>query len=66
MDVLIKIKVGMNKVIIGREHSGRDPTKNTLFDILSLADQLYYSLSATLDGLMPGKTYFSKNPTPDL
>lgn len=66
VNALIKIRVEMNKVIIGREHSGRDPTKDALFDILSLADQLYCSLSTTLDRPKPGKIYFSKNLTPDL
>lgn len=43
VDALTKIRVGMNKVIIGRERSGRHPTKDASFDILSLADQLYCS-----------------------
>lgn len=38
VDALTKIRAGINKVIIGREQSERHPTKDTLFDILSLAD----------------------------
>lgn len=43
VNLLTKIKVGMNKVIINREQIGRYPTKDALFYILGLADQLYYS-----------------------
>ncbi len=66
VDALTKIRAGMNKVIIDRERSGRYPTKDALFYILSLADQLYRSRSTTLDGPEPGKIYFSENPAPDL
>lgn len=66
VDALIKIRVQMNKVIIGRERGGRHPTKDASFDILSLADQLYCSRSTTPDGPESGKIYFSENPAPDL
>ncbi len=66
VDTLTKIRAEMNKVIIGKKRSGRHPTKDALFDILSLADQLYHFRSTTPDGFEPGKIYFSENPAPDL
>lgn len=66
VDTLTKIRAGINKVIIGREQSGRHPTKDLSFNILSLADQLYCSRSTTPDRSEPGKIYFSENPTLDL
>lgn len=41
---------------------GRYPTKKLLFDIFSLANQLYQSKSIILKGFKPNKMYFSKNP----
>ena len=41
MDALRKVRSSLNKVIIGRKRLGYHPTKNSLFDILSLADQLH-------------------------
>lgn len=58
--------VVMNRVIIGTKYSGRHPTKNTLFDILSLANQLYHSWSTGPDNPELGKCYFSENSYPDL
>lgn len=46
--------------------TGRHPTKDASFDILSLADQLYRSKSTIPDGPKPGKIYFSENAAPDL
>lgn len=66
VDALAKIRKVMNQVIIGRERSGRHPTKDASFDIQSLADQLYRSRSTTPDGPEPGKIFFSENPAPDL
>lgn len=66
VDALIKIRAEMNKVIIDREQTGRHPTKNILFDILSLVDQLYCSRSTTPDGPKSGKIYFLENSAPDL
>lgn len=66
VDTLTKIRVGMNKVIISRKQSGRHPTKDILFNILSQADQLYRSRSTTPNGPEQGKIYFSENPAPDL
>lgn len=40
---------------------GRYLTKNLLFDILSLADQLYRSKSTELEDSKQKKIYFSKN-----
>lgn len=45
---------------------GRHPTKDALFDILSLANQLHRSKSTIPDGPEPGKIYFSENAAPDL
>lgn len=56
----------MNRVIIGRERSGRHPAKGAALDILSLADQLYRSRSTFPEGPEPGKIYFSENPAPNL
>lgn len=66
VDALIKIRVRINKVIIGKEQSERHLTKNVLFDILNLADQLHCSRSTTSDGPEPRKIYFSENLAPDL
>lgn len=41
VDALRKVRSSLNKVIIGRERSGYHPTKDSLFDILSLANQLH-------------------------
>lgn len=43
MDALTKIRAEMNKVIIGREQSGKHPNKDISFDILSLTNPLYCS-----------------------
>lgn len=56
----------MNKVIAGRDRSGRHPTKNASFDILSLADQLYRSKLSYPDNPERGKIYFFENQVPDL
>lgn len=65
VDALAKIRKVINQVIIGREQSRKHPIKNALFDIQSLADQLYRSWSTTPDGSKPGKIFFSENPVPD-
>ncbi len=56
----------MNKIVIGREEKGNHPEKDSSFDILSLADQLYQSKSTDPDGPQRGKFYFSENLAPDL
>ena len=66
VNTLTKVRRVMNKVIIGQELSGRHPTKDTLFDILSLANQLYWSWSTFSEGLELRKIYLSENPIPDL
>lgn len=38
IDVLTKIRAGMNKIIISKKQNGKYPIKNALFNILSLAD----------------------------
>lgn len=43
VDALAKIRKVINQVIIEREQSRKHPIKNALFDIQSLADQLYRS-----------------------
>ena len=66
VDALAKVRQVMNRVIIGRERDSYHPTKNSSFDILSLADQLHRSRSTTPEGPEPRKVYFSLNPMPDL
>lgn len=66
VDTLDKVRRAMNRVVIGREKSGYHPKKDALFDIISLADQLYQFRSTTPDGSHRGKIYFSENPMPDL
>ena len=51
----------MNWIIIGREREGYHPVKGALFDILSLADQLYRSKYTHPKGVEHGKIYFSEN-----
>lgn len=60
VDSLLKIQEIMKKVIIGNKQSKKHLTKNTSFDIKSLAYQLYCSWSTILNGLEPGKIYFSE------
>lgn len=66
VDALDKIRKVMNQVVVGRNRTGRHPTKDLSFDILSLADQLYQSKSTILESFEPGKMYFSENPAPEL
>ena len=66
VDAFAKVRRLMNRTIIGRERSGRHPTKDASFDIQSLADQLYRSRSTTPDRPESGKIYFSENPVLDL
>lgn len=66
VDAFAKVRRLMNRIIIGRERSGRHPTKDASFDIQSLADQLYRSRSTTPDRPESGKIYFSENPVLDL
>lgn len=60
------MRTSMNKVIAGRNWTGKHLTKDVSFDILSLADQLYRSKSSHPDGPERGKVYFSENQAPDL
>lgn len=66
VDTLRKVRFSMNKVIAGRNQTGRHSTKDASFDILSLADQLYWSKSTNPHGPEHGKIYFSENQVPDL
>lgn len=58
VDALSKVRRAINKVIIRQKRSARHLTKDTLFDIQSLAFQLYCSQSITLEGSEPSKIYF--------
>lgn len=51
----------MNRIDVGKKQSERHPTKDVLFDIQSLANQLYHSQSTSLDSVEEGKIYFSEN-----
>lgn len=50
----------MNRIDVGKKQSERHPTKDILFDIQSLVNQLYHSQSTSLDGVEEGKIYFSE------
>lgn len=41
IDALRKVRLSLNKTIVGKYCSRYHPTKNALFNILSLANQLY-------------------------
>lgn len=56
----------MNKVIAGQNSTGKHPTKDAYFNILSLVNQLYRSKSSYPNGPEHGKVYFLKNQAPDL
>ena len=66
VDALAKVRQVINRVIVGREQDSYYPTKNSSFDVLSLANQLHRSRSTTLEGPEQGKVYFSLNSMPDL
>lgn len=65
VNALFKIRQLINRIIIERKHSDRHLTNNALFNIQSLADQLYQSQSTIPDRLELEKIYFSKNPVSD-
>ena len=56
----------MNQIIIGQEKDDYHQQKNSFFDILRLANQLYKSRSTFLESLERGKIYFSENQVSDL
>lgn len=56
----------MNKIIISYEKKGYYLEKNSSFDILSLADQLYQSKSTNPDRPQKKRIYFSENQVPNL
>lgn len=66
VDALAKVRHVLNQVVVGQDRSGRHPTKDASFDILSLADHLHRSKSTLPGGPVDGKIYFSENPMPDL
>lgn len=51
----------MNKIIIGKEKDGYYPKKDLSFNILSLANHLYYSWSIILESPQLGKIYLLLN-----
>lgn len=66
MDALSKIRRAMNKVIIRRKRLEKHLIKDSSFDILSFANQLYRSKSTVPESFESWKVYFSENPAPDL
>lgn len=58
IDSLQKMCRIINKTIIARIHKERQSEKNSLFDILSLVDQLHYSKSTVPKGSETSKNYF--------
>ncbi len=65
VDALHKVRLSLNRIVVGRQRGGNHPIKDALFDILSLANQLYRSKSTIPDGPSTG-IYFSENQVPDL
>lgn len=66
VDALRKVRSSMNRIVVGKERDEYRPTKDTSFDILSLADQLHRSKSTYSEGSEHGKIYFSENQVPNL
>ncbi len=62
---LAKLRCIMNKIVTGWEQKRQHPVKYSLFDILSIMDQLYRSWSKVLERLRQRHIYFSKNWRPD-
>lgn len=56
VDTFQKVRFSINEIVAGRDQrSRRYPSKNALFHILSLADQLHQSKSTNPAGPMCGK-----------
>ena len=66
VDALAKVRRVMNRVVISRKRKGKHPIKDSLFDILSLSDQLYRSRSIYPEEPHLRKIYFLENPMPNL
>lgn len=66
VDTLRKVRLSLNKTVVGRQRSGYHPTKDASFDILSLADQLHRSRSTHPNGPERGKIFFSENQVPNI
>lgn len=65
VDILLKVRRLINKVIIGQEQNRKHLTKDALFDIQSLANQLYCLRSITPDSYEQRKICFSENLCPN-
>lgn len=66
VDALSNIIKVRNQVVVKKNGPRRYSTKDWLFDIFSIANQLYQSKSIIPEELKPSKIYFSKNPTSNL
>ena len=55
---LKKLRFSMNQIVIGREKEGYYPQKDTLFDILSLVNQLHRFKSTYPEGPEHDMIYF--------
>lgn len=64
--MLRKIRFSINQIIIGWERNDYYPQKNSSFDILSLANQLYKFRSTFFEGPKHSKIYFLKNQISNL
>lgn len=59
--ILKKLRSSINRIVICRKRNGYHPQKNTSFNILSLASQLYRLKSIYLETLEQKKIYFLEN-----
>lgn len=66
MNVMRKVWSLINQVVIGKQKDDYYFQKDTLFDILSLVNQLYKLRSTNPKNPKCGKIYFSENQVSDL
>lgn len=66
VDALSKIRRLINRIITGKERNKKYSTKDALFDIQILANQLYCFQSIIPEDLELGKINFSENPVSNL
>lgn len=66
VDILKNIRFLINQIVIGRKRQDYYPQKDTLFNIMNLANQLYKLKSTLLNSAKYGKIYFPENQIPDL
>ena len=66
VNALSKVRQAINKIIIKQKHNEKHFIKDTLFNIQSLANQLYCFQSIISEGLESGKINFSVYLGPDL